>query len=137
MSAAHVFLGLRRFPVSLSTSVSGWAGEPASIGRACPSRARKPRFFFLTRGLRLRTLGLVVGAMLSVHGTEIDELMVDTVVKCDSHINSIEEGVLAALRSDCHSMLFLELKPFKIFDTSAVYGQSRSGTVAVELWHCG
>jgi hypothetical protein len=36
----------------------------------------------ITRGLRLRTLGLVVGAMVSVHGAEIDELMVDTVVGC-------------------------------------------------------
>lgn len=80
MSAAHVFLGLRRFVFSLSTSASGWAGEPASIGRAWPSRVRTPRFFFLARGLRLRTLGLVVGAMLGVHGAkEVDQLMVDTV----------------------------------------------------------
>jgi hypothetical protein len=75
--------------------------------------------------------------MVSVHGAEIDELMVDTVVGCDSHIDSIEEGVLAALRSDCHSMLISDLKHPKVFDTSTVYGQSRSGTVAVELWHCG
>lgn len=67
MSAVHGFFGLRRFVVSLSTSASGWIAEPASIGRAWPSRVRTPRFFFLTRGLRLRTLGLVVGAMLSVH----------------------------------------------------------------------
>jgi hypothetical protein len=45
-------------------------------GHARPIDAGSPRFFFLTRGLRLRTLGLVVGAMVSVHGAEIDELMV-------------------------------------------------------------
>lgn len=89
MSPVHVFLGLRRF-VSLSTSASGWTGEPPSIGRACPSRVRTPRFFFLKRGLRLRTFGLVVGAMLSVHGAkEVDELTDDTVVRCHSHTDSI------------------------------------------------
>lgn len=42
------------------------------------------------RGLRLRTLGLVVGAMLSVHGAkEVAELMDDTVVRCHSHVDSI------------------------------------------------
>ncbi|KAJ9484335.1 hypothetical protein VN97_g9038 [Penicillium thymicola] len=34
-------------------------------------------------------------------------------------------------------MLFLDLKHFGGFDTSTVYGQSRSGTVAVALWLCG
>lgn len=34
-------------------------------------------------------------------------------------------------------MLFLDLKDFGVFDTFPVYGQSRSGTVAVALWHCG
>ena len=110
MSAAHVFLGLRRF-VSLSTSPSGWTGEPPSIGRAWPSRVRTPRFFFLIRGLRFRTLGLVVGAMLSVDGAkEVYELMNDTVVRCHSHIDSIYGDFLEALRSGCWSMLFLDLK---------------------------
>jgi hypothetical protein len=82
MSAAHVFLGLRRF-VSLSTSASDWIGEPASIERAWPSRVRTPRFVFLTRGLHFRPLGLVVGAMLSVHGAKEVDMRVDTVgVRC-------------------------------------------------------
>lgn len=34
-------------------------------------------------------------------------------------------------------MLFLDLKHLGGFDTSTVYGQSRSGTVAVALWLCG
>lgn len=58
-----------------------------------------------------------------------------TLLRCD-HIDSIERGVLAVLRSDCHSMLFLDLKQLRVFDTSTVYGQSRSETVAVALWLC-
>jgi len=63
----RAFLDFGRFFVSLSTSVKGWIGDPASAGRAWPSRVRTPRFFLLARGLRLRIFDLdfvVVGAMV-------------------------------------------------------------------------
>lgn len=77
--------------------------------------------------------------MVSVHGAEIDELMVDTVVGCDSHIDSIEEGVLAALKSDCHSMLFSDLKHPKVFDTYGLRSKQirNGGCGIVALWLSG
>ena len=60
--------------------------------------------------------------------------MVDTVLRCDSRIDSIEGEAMAVLRFDCHSMLFLDLKHLRVSDTSTVYGQSRSETVAVAFW---
>lgn len=54
-----------------------------------------------------------------------------------AHRFHLGRNFLAALRSDCRSMLFLDLKDFEVFDTSTVYGQSRSGTVAVAVWLCG
>lgn len=69
ISAARGFLGLRRLVVSLRTSMSGVIDDPASTGRAWPSRVRTQRFLFLVCGFCLRAFGSVIRAILNALGT--------------------------------------------------------------------